>query len=386
MKLTFYTLIVFFVVNALEALAGGVVDSGGDTVLCSSSNHSGEVHRSLDFLLTDRPDGYDLQPVASVEESLARISAIIHEKLPELKSSWDDFSSQIFNTEGITRVWTASSYGLREIGDEDLNSTETVPENCKSNDRIRIVQTVARTDSDRIPRQKIYYSYVPTVIDELKSTNPMDLSFLLVHEWLWDHSKNVRENRQITRFFHTKQFKSMSRQAIIAKLEALYFYIPNLSQDYSCYSRSRAIRSDHWIAFEVVVESRQTGYPLHYLNSDANNCLDNKISDQRNLCLQAGGTLYNSESLEPEPCSEGLSRCYRKTLVFCGVNQDPHLNLTRCETSCKYDLFNDVVMEPVRFSGVNEYFGREKLSVDCSKMCWNSETRKNCRLDEIRCR
>lgn len=187
---------------------------GGDAVFCrpvEGSPFSG--YYSLDYLLTMRESG-GLSDVISIEQSLERIGRNIQQKLPEFYSSWDEFHSTYLNSDfRLPRIWQESPNGLIEIGGEGFIGD--LPTNCKNGNRVAIVQAAVRDASGpSVPPGKILYHYVPSVFRALESSAALQLSFIVVHEWLWDIVSNPEINRRLDHFLHSRQFLEMSTEDV----------------------------------------------------------------------------------------------------------------------------------------------------------------------------
>ncbi|MGZ3770587.1 MAG: hypothetical protein ACXVCP_13450 [Bdellovibrio sp.] len=233
LKVSFLTILIFIGLP-LKLLAGGsTVGNGGDLVACQST--SGQIqYKSLDYLLTLPADqDEDLISASSLEESISSIQSLMDEKVPELASSFRNYINLLWNEDPqFSRVWEKAKFGLISIGDEELGSARTVPDNCKEKvngeSKLKIVQAVIRLRerfSENTP--KTYYSYVPQIIGSVEKSDALQISFLIFHEWLWDYSKNVERNRRINRSFHSNSFHRLSSQEIKDELESLGFVLPS---------------------------------------------------------------------------------------------------------------------------------------------------------------
>ncbi|HEX4926262.1 MAG TPA: hypothetical protein VFV50_19365, partial [Bdellovibrionales bacterium] len=197
---------VFMVLFASQAFAsGGAVGNGGDAVVCRpSSQNKFNGYYALDYLAKYQSN-LDAVPAASIEQALNRIEAGLHAKLPELWPSFREFRNNVFNTRDFTRkhIWEEAAFGLVDLKDEAL--VERLPENCRAGDKIAVVQAVIRQPPSvaGLPEYKVKYKFVPQVTEALRRQNPVQLSFLIVHEWLWDFSKNVDRNRVINYLLHS---------------------------------------------------------------------------------------------------------------------------------------------------------------------------------------
>lgn len=210
--------------------AGQEVGSGGDAVSCTASRDNTFVGTySLDYLLTytESNNNQDVVEVPSVEQSLQRIRARLAEKLPEFLESFNEFTQLIRNTDVLQpRFWEEAPFGLVDIKDENL--LHLVPMNCRNGEKVQIVQAIIRQNflNAGVAGDKTIYRFVPRVFNDLQLNAPVQLSFLLVHEWLWDISHNVDRNRRINRFLHSVEFDRLSAAQVRAKLTALGLEFP----------------------------------------------------------------------------------------------------------------------------------------------------------------
>lgn len=204
------------------ATAGTDFGQGGNVVMCKSSptnNLSG--YYSLDYLLTlntKKP----LAHITSWQQSIYNIRRVINEKLPEFLARFDQFQQNILNEDySRTEIWERIAFELIPINDQDLHSTVRVPSNCRNGNEIEIVQTVVRQYRDFSGVNKTIFKYVPEIFDSLNGDRPLQLSFLIIHEWLWSVSDNVDRNRRIVRFMHSPEFYSLSRKELIEQLNGM---------------------------------------------------------------------------------------------------------------------------------------------------------------------
>jgi hypothetical protein len=207
--------------GAFPAHAGQEVGNGGDVLTCRpSADNSLEGLLSLDYVLTFDPGGPRIVPAASVAASLGRIRRNLKAKLPALEDLFVDFVDHLGNQDlGRRRIWEKAPFGLVELKDEDLASASRVPSNCREGGLIPIIQAVIR----QAPSEPgtIIYKYMEETVAELKRDRPLQLSFLLVHEWLWDVSDNVERNRRLVRYFHSEAFDDHSPQQARAYVRGL---------------------------------------------------------------------------------------------------------------------------------------------------------------------
>ncbi len=71
---------------------------------------------------------------------------------------------------------------------------------------IDVMQTVIRTER----LDATIYEFDPKILSEFIEFAPLQYSFLLVHEWLWDLTQDVQIIRDINRFLHSEAAQKMS--------------------------------------------------------------------------------------------------------------------------------------------------------------------------------
>ncbi len=213
-----------------HAVKGNGVGNGGDAVLCRKS--AGSVfdgYYSLDFLAQYDPTSLPVA-MATLDASLDRIERGLKAKLPALLLSFQEFRLTLFNDRNMTleRIWERAPFGLVDLKDEEL--VTLLPANCVSGDKAQISQAVIRQPPSvsGLPPGKILYRFVPTVVDQLAQSNPVQLSFLLVHEWLWDFSSNVARNRRINYWLHSDRLDLWSQNEWAQNLQGIGFTMPGM--------------------------------------------------------------------------------------------------------------------------------------------------------------
>lgn len=208
--------------------AGQEVGNGGDAVFCKpSSANSFNGYYSLDYLSFFSPDA-QIVPAETVDQSLSRIEKLLTQKLPTLAQDFKSFRADVFNQTNLGRphIWEVAPFGLIDLKDEAL--VTLLPENCRSGDKVNIVQAVIRQPPQvsGLPPTKLLFKFVPQVVNDLKANNPVQLSYLIVHEWLWSFSDNVQRNRRITNWLHSNQLETLTAAQLVANFEAIGFAIP----------------------------------------------------------------------------------------------------------------------------------------------------------------
>lgn len=214
---------------ASAAFLGGGSDmgNGGDFIQCrhSESNELNGLY-SLDYILTYRSDK-PLRSPKSYENSLDKVEELLLDNVPTMAKQFSEFKNTVFSEdESGMRVWRPVEFGLIDLTDEDIPSVNAIPENCKQGNKVSLIQAAIRLN----PRKstvvgKIFYHYMPEAI-EMAKQRPLQLSMLLVHEWLWDVSGNVEVNRRVNRFLHSEEILSMSVDEVRKRLMDLGLTIP----------------------------------------------------------------------------------------------------------------------------------------------------------------
>ena len=202
---------------ALPTFAGDSKGNGGDVVNCTrSESNSFEGQYSLDYILGYRAsnENADIVNAQSWEASKQRILLLLEQKSAYLAKSFKNFleHSENFNDFTKKRVWDESSFGLVDLKDENIR--RKLPNNCGINkavgdlNNIELVQAVTR----RIHNDKVVYEFDYRVYHHLKTLMPLQFSFLMVHEWLWDITNDPWQIRRLNRIFHSTELETLIKQ------------------------------------------------------------------------------------------------------------------------------------------------------------------------------
>lgn len=182
----------------------GKESHAGDLVYCTrSSENDFEGYYSLDYVVgriqLAKPYPID-EKIAGIGD-LEKISQVLNTLLPPnsslatqneaVISSWKEFLETKSNQEDFSkkRIWLPSTYGLTNIDGVSLKTV--VPPNClkdTENQKPHVIRAVNRENS----KDSIIYSFSEKVLDVLKEERPLQYSFLMVHEWLWDYFEDAR--------------------------------------------------------------------------------------------------------------------------------------------------------------------------------------------------
>lgn len=198
-----FLLLLLVAFTSLANARGGEVGNGGDAVFCMHSTDNGlSGWYALDFFATDQ-----IVPAKSWSDSTDRIAQALLSKSPEHGKSLLSFLDS-YNKKKVLppRSWRPSKWGLSDLPDEKL--LERIPHNCY---RIRdsqpaIVQAVIREKKSH----GVVYNFDPNILGELAAKDSAQLSLILVHEWLWDYTDDVRELRFANSLLHSDWLLSAS--------------------------------------------------------------------------------------------------------------------------------------------------------------------------------
>lgn len=228
--------VVAIAASSSAALAkGGYVGNGGDAVQCAkAATNRFEGYYALDYLATlptlAGDDG--LRKVATWAESRARLTSLLRAKSPALAASFESFAALVYNaSHQKDRVWEASPFGLVPLDDQRL--TSLIPDNCKTAGQPKVIQAIIRLYepfAGTAPGHFVY-KFDPLLLQDLDRQAPLQLSFLLVHEWLWDLSANIDRNRRVNRFLHSSDAETLSPAAFEAELKGMGLAIPSHQAD-----------------------------------------------------------------------------------------------------------------------------------------------------------
>lgn len=208
------SLIVFFSFIDASLASGSYVGNGGDTILCKSSPENNfQGHYTLDYLLEFRETNLGPLEITDFSETIDRLNLFLGQKYPELLTHFNQFMEAVRgNQVKHGRHWLEEESKLIDIEDENIQ--KLIPANCldeKNGEyRLKLHQTVIR-ESIKDP---IIYHYDKKILEELEAKNPLQYSFFIVHEWLWDLTRDVRSVRSLNWLFHSEELHKMSRSEL----------------------------------------------------------------------------------------------------------------------------------------------------------------------------
>lgn len=190
---------------------------GGDVVYCypdsEKSRYAGLY--SLDYLLTRTSDfnenddefyKFSNDSKAAMDIAMS-IASKLEEISPRASNSLFSFLALVENVDWsdrapdgeLFRVWIPTPR-LRDYKDEDF--INDLPKNCYGdNGKMNIKQLILREDVN----SNILYHYNKKLFTELKGS-PLQMSYLLIHEWLRDYTVHAAVIRRVTNYLHSEEF------------------------------------------------------------------------------------------------------------------------------------------------------------------------------------
>ncbi|MBK9322843.1 MAG: hypothetical protein IPM97_07865 [Bdellovibrionaceae bacterium] len=160
---------------------------------------------TLDYLLDFRQTGEfsKLAQVPDWEASRDRISQGLKRLSPVLMKSFLDFTQSVMAKNVVKgREWIRWDLSKTLIDDQEIS--RRLPINCYKSDKLtlNLFQTVVRSYGSTA----VEYRYQNDILENLRLQNPLQFSFFIVHEWLWDFTQNVSDLRRLNWVLHSEGF------------------------------------------------------------------------------------------------------------------------------------------------------------------------------------
>ena len=194
--------------------------NGGDLAHCKASNdNSFNGLYSLDYLLTfnRRNNNDDIVKIENWEQSSQRLLKIFKEYLPYYYKSFKNYIKHVgnFNDYSASHIWLDYPGKLIDIEDESL--IRKIPENCQEKNN-QVFQAVIR----KYESNQIQYEIDGELYDRLERS-PLQYSFLMIHEYLWQLFENSRQIRSFNRVLHSNIFEIESKYEILETIGRFSF-------------------------------------------------------------------------------------------------------------------------------------------------------------------
>ncbi len=222
--------VIFILLDGLTSLALDSDREGGDIVTCSNNPEASRYNGvfSLDYIfshdyysnkpLYEKYKGYEFAENKSCEEHVDQIQKKISALYPKLGAGLKLFRNSFKSGDGPKSIWFPATRGsLVVIRPEE--QLKKLPENCKAENITRIFQRQPFGD-------RVKYLWDADNYNKIANENPLQCSYLQIHEWLRDFVKNTDRVNDITMFLHSEYFiKTGKKEAIHNELYKLGTFI-----------------------------------------------------------------------------------------------------------------------------------------------------------------
>lgn len=187
---------------------GSLIGNGGNTVFCKPQGNSDfQGFYTLDYLLDFHTSGpySNLVQITNWDESKLRIEKGLLRLSPLLAKSFQEYTKNILmNQSHAGRIWLP--WDLTDTLIDDQEITQRLPDNCYRNqNKPDLHQTVVRSYGAR----NVEYRYQKDILENLRKQSPLQFSFFIVHEWLWDFTQDVRSLRRLNWILHSTEFENL---------------------------------------------------------------------------------------------------------------------------------------------------------------------------------
>lgn len=206
------------------------IGNGGDLIECQKQMPQFPYEDEYGWYVLDyaenRGPKYLYFEEKTLEEYIEHFKKLLEFAAPELMVSFESYlagipfmdlreEEQHQELGEILRLWVPTEKN-EEINDEDPSF---IPFNCRMSGTklIKLHQVVVRqefTDADGVLGRIDYY-YDQALLDKI-GDKPLQLSMLIIHEWLWDmyQADNSRGLREANRMFHSPRSVGLPAAAI----------------------------------------------------------------------------------------------------------------------------------------------------------------------------
>lgn len=287
MRVILLTLLVSLPFSQGRAADGGRAGNGF-AVHCTRDDKVGlsEGYYSLDYLATVGLG--QSAAVSNWEKSAQRIGKIVQRILPKaVAESYADFVANVLNTDySKSRVWEKSPFGVLDLSKaqslftghpgqlrSNLRSlVSNLPKACTGVKGVEFVPAVVFLDHHFTgrPDGTLVYKYVPKVIEDLENSSPLQLSYLYIHEWLWDISDSEDRNRRINHFLHSEAIETLSDVQIVQQLKGMGLTIARTTSPTNPVPKPKPpIPSNDFFSIEAEEAFQQTQKPTDRLLTNA---------------------------------------------------------------------------------------------------------------------
>ncbi|NRA67458.1 MAG: hypothetical protein HRU19_23450 [Pseudobacteriovorax sp.] len=219
---------IFFILACLfcnqQLLANRAVDvgNGGDVVICAEG-HNGivaETQYTLDYMFA-RANFTAIPADLSISKVIERMIAVYPGVGQELAGFIQAANLQILSRPNLLSEFIWRPANLIDITDENL--LIRLPSGCYVDGDVHQPRLKQAVIQDRRNVSTVF-RYDQEILSELRR-NPIQYSFLLVHEWLWKYSDNAVVLRDLNSFLHSTEFFQLDESDVRLVLRNLGFQL-----------------------------------------------------------------------------------------------------------------------------------------------------------------
>jgi hypothetical protein len=224
----FFASLFFLQAEAATTTLGNEGAHGGAGVSCSASNYNNfDGFYMLDYVLMRGGEGTGVYPYPDAFAEMSEYNQILDwiynnivSKLPVFANDFSEFRRYIFTDDlnspirwypqrRLPRIWDQGLGRRRWQSEEEINfRSRALPTNCPFR---MIVQTAVKYRSDD---GDVSFGYVPRLVNLLAASGPLQVSFLVVHEWLRSYTNDAEPIRRANRLFHSTAIVELDQQQL----------------------------------------------------------------------------------------------------------------------------------------------------------------------------
>ncbi|MCX6118370.1 MAG: hypothetical protein NT027_12565 [Proteobacteria bacterium] len=209
---------------------------GGDQISCTkSADNEFAGAYTLDYFLTLDESKHPQLP--DWEAYRDRIQSQLSIKFPELAESFRKYTQDLLkSSDAQYRIWKSiPSSELEDLSDEQVQSSQRkIPHNCLDLSGKPNLRQLVRREVLYLPdvaERKIFYFYDKQAMEELRVKSPLQFSYIVVHEWLWDFVGSAWANRIVNHVFQSESLTDLSASEIRQHLRAFGIESVKLGND-----------------------------------------------------------------------------------------------------------------------------------------------------------
>lgn len=196
----------------LYAVSGGG-GNGGDVFYCEKDTSLNDFQGdyTLDYLMTEMENSSPkVIKYSRLEDYINYLSALMKSRFTDLAIDFTNFSKSIpvqgYDLYSSQYNWQNGSGELFDIKDENLE--RIIPGNC-------------HFKSQAVIKKKNIYFYDGNIFESLPVSKPLQMSYLIVHEWLRNYIVDAQHIRLVNSFLHQKSTAKLSDKEFKRKFSAL---------------------------------------------------------------------------------------------------------------------------------------------------------------------